>query len=68
MPSGIHAKMSTGIDQNFLDHSQMRMEILTAVSQVQNWISHQLTRAMIGSLSPTIRFYDSMRQSLSIAQ
>jgi hypothetical protein len=59
---GVDTEMRAGVDQDILDHAQVRVQVAVSEVQIENRIAHELTRAVVGRLTAAICFVDRMRQ------
>lgn len=51
-----------GLNESLLEISQVEVEVAFGFIEIENGISNQLSRSVIGALSSTIDFNDRMRE------
>jgi len=67
-PVGIDAELAAGVDQCVLDFPEMGVEVFPAPSEIENRVSHQLARPVIGRLAATIDLTDRVRKAGSVTE
>src|ERR1051326_2406632 len=63
-----YANPGQRLDEQIFEPAQISMQILAAVSQIDDWIADQLARAVVGCLAAAINGKQWMRKMLCTAQ
>ena len=58
--------MPGSLDCAFLQVAQIAIQVASALTQVQQWINYQLSRTMVGDVTPSIDSHNLNRVSIEI--